>query len=139
MQTPRWLATTRWAPSDGELTTPPCALIYIVLEPPPSRWGARWAPSPCMSWPSSFKLAPAELDERPSTTTSHILVCASLKPTAVRGLRTQNGSLHGLKVTAAPSLTTSGRPLTTSLIQSSGALTVPGDEMPTSLSTPMPM
>ena len=113
--------------------------MYMVLDPPPSRLSARWAPSPFISCPSSFRLAPAELDDRPSTTTSHIFVWSSLIPTAVRGLRRQKESLHGLNVTAAPSLTTIGRPPTTSTIQSSGAFTVLGCAMPTSFLTPNPM
>src|SRR5688572_21202516 len=43
-KTPRWLATTRCAPSDGSLTTP-SPLTHIVLEPPPSRLTADHAPS----------------------------------------------------------------------------------------------
>jgi len=54
---PRWLATTRVLPSEGEFTTPEPDTHMAEL-PPPSRLSALYAPSPFISVPTSLHFIP---------------------------------------------------------------------------------
>jgi len=64
---PRWLATTRWLPSEGKLITP-VPESHIVVEPPPSKLSAQCAPSSSMSCASSAQVRPMRVVVRPSAT-----------------------------------------------------------------------
>src|SRR6185503_5493368 len=94
----------------------PVALRYIVVEPPPSRLIAWYAPRPFMSVASSVQVIPADAVERPSTTTMYTVLPSCDKPTAVRGFRVGQAGLDVLVVILTPALTSCGCPDTTHFI-----------------------
>src|SRR5262249_54301394 len=90
---------------------------YIVVEPPPSRFTASYAPNPLINVAISVQVMPALRVDRPSTTAMMSVWRSWLIPTEVRGLRVgQADWFDGLDVMATPALTSCGCPETTPFI-----------------------